>query len=434
MTDRINLVDAYSNRSVIAKLASMEDRIAAAEGVEKTAEDAVKKIESLVDGIGDTVAKADAAAKTAAEASAKADEASSKASAASATIEKSVAKAETAAETAETASAAATEKAGKAETSAESAAASAAAVSGYADAAKASATAASVSADEAKKAAASVSPETLVDLTSTQTVIGQKTMQNTGNRIRVANAELPTLNEADVLNSHDINAVNGACNDLVHRSGDALETVKGKKSFPIFHEIQGFKSDYPMTLKESSADQDESDVSLSLVSGLMGSSVARILLAIKTPIGDATAEIVLRASYDGSYLRYETVKNEVTSNNLIASIEGLITVRTYSIPSADMPEIRLQIRYTGDSLKNIPCALGMRVSTVTPGDISSTHYDWSILIAGQPIPSSAVASEDYLVIPVSGYTETSAVSAVSDTVEIDGKKVSKSQLRQLLSL
>ena len=76
----------------------------------------------------------------------------------------------------------------------------------------------------------------------------------------------------------------------------------------------------------------------------------------------------------------------------------------------------------------------MRVSTVTPGDISSTHYDWNILIADQPIPSSAVASEDYLVIPVSGYSETSAVSEASDTVEIDGKKVSKSQLRQLLSL
>lgn len=142
MSDRINLVDAYSNRSVVAKLAKMEDEINGAEDsisqqtkdfekmadtkvasittagdtavsrVEATRDSvvssvtqagtqavadvnsagasAVQQVQDLLDGLDATVAKAEAAATTAEQASKTADEASDKAEAAAKSVDDDV--------------------------------------------------------------------------------------------------------------------------------------------------------------------------------------------------------------------------------------------------------------------------------------------------------------------------------------------------------
>ncbi len=142
MSDRINLVDAYSNRSVVAKLAKMEDEINGAqdsistqtesftkladkktEAVNTAGDTAVSKVEAtrdsvvnavttagtqavadvnsasasgvkqvqdLLDGLDETVAKAEAAATTAEQASKTADEASDKAEAAAKSVDDDV--------------------------------------------------------------------------------------------------------------------------------------------------------------------------------------------------------------------------------------------------------------------------------------------------------------------------------------------------------
>lgn len=394
----------------------------------------MEKIESLVTGLDETVAKAETAAKTA-------DEASSKADAAAASIEKSVESAKFWVVAAERASSSSEDFANMAQDSrlaaeeaAKTAQESASGVSGYADAAKASAEASAASATEAKTAAASIDVTKIVDLTSVQTVTGQKTLNNTGNKIRVANAD-EALNEFDVINSHDINELDGKFNDLLHRSGVVREVVSGKKAFPFFDVIQTTKNNYPWILKESGVDKNISDFRLTASYELTSALIARCLIKIKTPIGDTESEIVLRAVLDGSKYHYESVKNEVISNNLIGSIEALITVKTFSQPHSTNPEAKLQIRYTGDSIKNLPYAVELRVSTVTPGDISSTHFDWLVSPQTVEIPSDAIESSDYLVIPVSAYTTAAAVSAVSEekTVVIDGKSYKVSEIQKILN-
>ena len=279
---RTNLVDAYDNRSVVAKLVSMEERISGAEdSIEKTVKDGqtsidskvdtgVTKINSLLTGLDDTIAKAEAAAATAETASTKAETAAksvdedivaannavidAKAYATTGilhdgtvvtsadniaksceTYADTAGKAATSASTSATDAAASQTAAGQMAASAETSAKEA---SGYLDTVKASADAAATSetnaaASEAKAQAIadSMDVSNMVTMTDEQTITGLKQMTNISNVFK-ARSRSSSAASNDVINFFDINSVNGKYNNLVHRTG-ATEDVPGCKHMDI---------------------------------------------------------------------------------------------------------------------------------------------------------------------------------------------------------
>ena len=270
MTDRVNLVDAYDNRSVVAKLVNMEERISGAESsIEKTVEDGqtsidtkvsngATRINSLMTDLKDIKTEATAAASTAETATATANAAVTKAEDASATIAANVTACANAAAdsqgyaitgklhdgtavnsadylqkltqtTADAAKTSASQASGYAESASNSATAAsqnAASAEASAKAASTSETNAKASADAAAASAKTVTPEAFVQVEGAQTVTGAKALTNTGNTIKVASRSTAATSE-DVINFGDINAVNGEYNMLVHREGD--EPVNGTK-------------------------------------------------------------------------------------------------------------------------------------------------------------------------------------------------------------
>lgn len=281
MTERVNLVDAYDNRSVVAKLVSMEERISGAESsIEKTVEDGqtsidtkvdngVTKINSLLTGLDDTIAKAEAAAATAETASTKAETAAKSVdedivAANNAVIDAqgyaitgklhdgtvvtsadNIAKscetyADTASKAVSSASASATAAAASQTAAAQNAAsaeASAKEASGYLDTVKASADAAATSetnaaasATKAQEIADSMDVSNMVTMTDEQTIPGLKQMTNTSNVFKAASRS-SSASSNDVINFLDINTINGNYNNLVHRAG--IEDIRNTKHADI---------------------------------------------------------------------------------------------------------------------------------------------------------------------------------------------------------
>ena len=286
MTERVNLVDAYDNRSVVAKLVNIEERISGAESsIEKTVEDGqtsidtkvsngVTKINSLLTGLDDTIAKAEAAASTAETASTKAETAAKSvdedivaannavldaqgyattgklhdgtAVTSASNIAKScetyadtASKAVTQAQASATAAAASQTAAGQNAASAETSAKDA---SGYLDTVKASADAAAVSetnaaasATKAQEIADSMNVDNFVDISTAQNISGVKTMTGL-NVIQLANwasAKTQAVPAKQIMST----SVGGL--NLVHRS--SYEPISGIKSFNNVPEIrQGY--------------------------------------------------------------------------------------------------------------------------------------------------------------------------------------------------
>ena len=187
MTERVNLVDAYDNRSVIAKMVSMEERISGAEtSVEASAEAAASS------------ASAAAASQTAA----KTSETSAKASAdtAAATLSDVV------------------DLSSKQTVTGAKTFAGDTAVTGSL-----------VTSGNVEMAMLDIDTGKLtVGSGGSAEIHGPLTADNASNALKVADHD-SVLKGSDVLSAKDIMTANGDANNLVHRSGD--EVVPGAKTF-----------------------------------------------------------------------------------------------------------------------------------------------------------------------------------------------------------
>ena len=261
MTERVNLVDAYDNRSVIAKMVSMEERISGAEdSIEKTVKDGQTSIDSkvsngatqinaLMSDLKDIKTEATAAASTAETATATADAAVTKAENASATIAANVTTSVNAAADAkgyatsgvlhdgtavnsaeyfqkltQTAADSASASADSASASAASAIQTAAQAASSEINAKTSETNAAASATAAAESAAAVDKGNFVQVSGgvQQVITGEKIFSD---GIKVPNRETEATDN-DVINFHDINSSSGPFNNLVHRTG--AQTITGE--------------------------------------------------------------------------------------------------------------------------------------------------------------------------------------------------------------
>ena len=182
MTERVNLVDAYDNRSVVAKLVNMEERISGAEtSVEASAEAAA------------TSASKAAVSQTAA----KTSEANAKASAdtAAATLSNTVDLSSKQTITGAKTFAGDTTVTGQLISSGTNTLSGTTELEGTVE----------------------------LDSTAVATLNGKVTASNTGNSLKVANHD-SVLTSNDVLSAKDINTPNGDANNLLHRSG-AVEPI-----------------------------------------------------------------------------------------------------------------------------------------------------------------------------------------------------------------
>ena len=360
---RTNLVSAYDNRSVVAKLVNMEERISGAESsIEKTVKDGetsidtkvstgVTKINSLLTGLDDTIAKAEAAASTAETASTKAETAAKSvdedivaannavldaqgyatsgklhdgtAVTSASNIAKScetyadtASKAVTQAQASATAAAASQTAAGQNAASAE---ASAKDASGYLDTVKASADAAATSetnaaASEAKAQAIadSMDVSNMVTMTDEQTITGLKMMTNTSNAIKVASRS-SSASSNDVINFYDINTVNGKYNTLIHRTGN--ETATGIKIMNIVPERE------PTDL--SILNSTLFNVYL-LKNGDRVGMTYYVLLTFATSYGPFT--IAVRYTAGNTYNKHTITGYKIINNGLVADSDVVITV------------------------------------------------------------------------------------------------------------
>ena len=183
---RTNLVDAYDNRSVVAKLVNMEERISGAEtSVEASAEAAATSASKA--------AVSQTAAKTS-EANAKAS-ADTAAATLSNTVDLSSKQTITGAKT----------FAGDITVTGQLISSGTNTLSGTTE----------------------LEGTVELDSTAVATLNGKVTASNTGNSIKVANHDI-ALTSNDVLSAKDINTPNGDANSLVHRSGD--ESILGQKT------------------------------------------------------------------------------------------------------------------------------------------------------------------------------------------------------------
>ena len=261
MTERVNLVDAYDNRSVIAKMVSMEERISGAEdSIEKTVKDGqtsidskvtngVTQINTLMSDLKDIKAEATAAASTAETATATANGAVTKAESASATIAADITTSVNAAADAkgyattgvlhdgtavnsaeyfqkltQTAADQASASASSASASAASAIQTAAQAASSEINAKTSESNAAASATAAAESAAGVDKSNFVQVLGgvQQVITGEKIFSD---GIKVPNRETEATDN-DVINFHDINSSSGPFNNLVHRTG--AQTITGE--------------------------------------------------------------------------------------------------------------------------------------------------------------------------------------------------------------
>ena len=400
---RTNLVDAYDNRSVVAKLVSMEERISGAESsIEKTVEDGEKSIDtmvtagttqinSLMTDLKDIKTEATAAASTAETATATANAAVTKAESASATIAANVTACANAAADAQgyattgklhdgTAVNSADYLQKLTQTSADAAKTSASQASGYATSASNSATAASqnaasaeasakaastsetnakASADAAAASAKSVTPEGFVQIEGAQTVTGAKALTNTANTMKVASRTTAASAE-DVINFGDINAVNGEYNDLVHRSG--VETVPSNKIFTDLsakmHQSKDlyWSSSGAMKIRRFAHIEDTLPSTTGnktyMLTGIASTSVAITLFAL---------EVVI--TYDGTNLSCEITRGSssakssttMTTIGIVATTDNNLVLDFYAGPdisfvySTSIFSFMLMSMYTGNS-------------------------------------------------------------------------------------
>ena len=187
MTERVNLVDAYDNRSVVSKLVNMEERISGAEtSVEASAEAAASSASAAA--ISQTAAKTS-------EANAKAS-----ADAAAATLSNTVDLSSKQTITGAKTFAGDTTVTGQLISSGTNTLSGTTELEGTVE----------------------------LDSTAVATLNGKVTASNAGNSLKVANHDTALISN-DVLSAKDINTPNGDANNLLHRSGD--ETCIGTKSF-----------------------------------------------------------------------------------------------------------------------------------------------------------------------------------------------------------
>ena len=193
MTERVNLVDAYDNRSVVAKLVNMEERISGAEtSVEASAEAAASSASAAAVSL--------AAAKTS-EANAKAS-ADTAAATLSNTVDLSSKQTITGAKT----------FAGDTTVTGQLISSGTNTLSGTTE----------------------LEGTVELDSTAVATLNGKVTASNTANSLKVANHNT-VLTSNDVLSAKDINTPNGDANSLVHRSGDELSIAGIKGFFDLQH-------------------------------------------------------------------------------------------------------------------------------------------------------------------------------------------------------
>ena len=469
MTERVNLVDAYDNRSVIAKMVSMEERISGAEdSIEKTVEDGqtsidtkvdsgVARISSLLTGLDDTIAKAEAAATTAETASTKAETAAksvdedivaannavidAKAYAitgilhdgTAVTSADNIAKscetyADTASKSVTAASASATDAAASqaaAGQMAASAEASAKEASGYldtvkasADAASASASAAAQSAIEADAAAASIDASNLVTLSTDQTVEGAKQMTNTKNTFKCSTKTSSTATQ-DVLNSGDINTPSGKYNLLLHRSGketsyNCIQTMTWPEHLPSGMIGQGRSSSYWHTLYAASPTWAE----VMMVSVSDGNYTEncrlRVIMDIHSQLGDATVALIFTHTLDktsgsSKYYHYSLIDYKILKNEIIAGGSSTINIKVKSESSYNNVKAYFVIGYTPVTTPTgstyLPYSLDIRGGYVAPA-LSSGIYNINFYADNlYTIPSSAIESSVVAEIPITAYTE-----------------------------
>jgi hypothetical protein len=441
MTERVNLVDAYDNRSVIAKMVSMEERISGAEdSIEKTVEDGqtsidskvdtgVTKINSLLTGLDDTIAKAEAAAATAETASTKAETAAksvdedivaannavidAKAYATTGILHDGTAvtsadniakscetyadtasKSATAASASATAAAASQTAAGQMAASAETSAKDA---SGYLDTVKASADAAATSetnaaASEAKAQAIadSMDVSNMVTLADTQTVTGAKFLTSTANTFKAASRS-SKASAGDVLNAGDINTVNGSYNNLIHRTGTVIEQCEHLLVDTITDRY-GQKSCYCSKIMSTPSAGVQFYFTHSSTEVFRG----RINFEISSPIGDLELVIFIRENNDVTVIdHYTVIKNTM-------SVPGgdtiHLTAKGYSLKAYWM-----SIMISADAyMLGMPCAL----------TISGVSFDTDQTHTFQPMTSfSHISTTSYknligtIDIPIDAYTE-----------------------------
>ena len=441
MTERVNLVDAYDNRSVVAKLVNMEERISGAESsIEKTVEDGqtsidtkvsagVTKINSLLTGLDDTISKAEAAASTAETASTKAEAAAksvdedivaannavldaqgyvttgklhdgtvvASADSIAKSCETFADQASKAMSQAQTAASAASAGATNAKTSEANAKKSETNASTYLDTVKASADAAAVSetnaaasATKAQEIADSMDVSNMVDLSSEQTVTGTKYLTSTSNTLKVASRK-SSAGITDVLNSGDMNTVNGSYNNLVHRKGTVIEMCD-HMLVDTMSDRYGQKNCYCSTLMSTPKD----GVQVYLPHTTSEVYRGRINLGISSPIGDLDLIIYIRDSGGATIVdRYTVVRS------------------TISVPGGDTIHITLKgyndtaywaaIMFSADAYM-----IGMPFAIT----ISGVSFDTDLTHAFQPMTSfTHISSTSYkftigaIDIPINAYTE-----------------------------
>lgn len=463
MTERVNLVDAYDNRSVVSKLVSMEERISGAEdSIEKTVKDGqtsidtkvdsgVTKINSLLTGLDDTIAKAEAAAATAETASTKAETAAKSVdedivAANNAVIDAqgyaitgklhdgtvvtsadNIAKscetyADTASKSASAASASATSAAtseGKVAQMAASAEASATEASGYLDTVKASADAAKTSADaaaqsaiDADTAAASIDASNLVTLSTGQTISGLKDFTNTANIMRVA-SRTTSVSKTDVLNSGDLATVNGKYNNLMHRSiGSAIEVAYGARALSL-HDVSHRNAAHTMGYTNPTSYEMVLDSQYNMTYDNISSNRYRMLFTIRSTLGYAVVEAFAKPVYDetsGStkYYHLEIYSSNILENTMRAVDASNFKLFFYSCSTNRSITSYLAFGYDGAVLYGTPFSVEAYVAPCGPTSVGSSVYAsglrWTS-VTGTSIPtgSSYIASGE-ISIPVTTYT------------------------------
>ena len=462
MTERVNLVDAYDNRSVVAKLVSMEERISGAESsIEKTVEDGEKsidtkvssgvtKINSLLTGLDDTIAKAEAAASTAETASTKAETAAksvdedivaannavldaqgyattgklhdgtvvtsaSNIAKSCETYADTASKAVTQAQASATAAAASQTAAGQMAASAE---ASAKDASGYldtvkasADAAKTSADAAAQSATEADAAAASIDASNLVTLTTEQTIDGLKDFTNTGNILRAA-SRTTSVKATDVINSGDLAAINGKYNNLMHRTlTSGLEPAYGKRALSLVDITQRYAT-------HSMERTNPTNYWMTLGSGYTlnyeyhKDKKCRMLFTIRSPIGYAVVEAFLKFVLDETSGSTYYFHMEVYSSNVLENTMKCVDASNFKMiftaySTYRNPELYLSFGYDGAVIYGLPFSVEAFIApcfSTTVGlsiylsDLAWTTHDSKTIPTGSSYHSAGEIS-----IPITTY-------------------------------
>ena len=463
MTERVNLVDAYDNRSVVAKLVSMEERISGAESsIEKTVEDGEKsidtkvdtgvtKINSLLTGLDDTIAKAEAAASTAETASTKAETAAklvdeditaannavldaqgyattgklhdgtvvASADSIAKSCETFADQASKAMSQAQTAAAAASAGATNAKTSEANAKKSETNASTYldtvkasADAAKTSADAAAQSATEADAAAASIDASNLVTLTTEQTIDGLKDFTNTGNILRAA-SRTTSVKATDVINSGDLAAINGKYNNLMHRTFlTGVEPAYGKRAFSLV-DISQQNGAHTMEVSSPSKYYMTLGSEYTINYDYYKDKKCRMLFTIRSPIGYAVVEAFMKFVLDktsgsANYFHMEVYSSNVLENTMKCVDASIFKMFFTAYSTYRNPEMYLAFGYDGAVIYGLPFSVEAFIAPCFPTTVGSSIYLSNIAWTTHEykmIPTgSSYHSAGEISIPITTYT------------------------------